>query len=177
MADYIKASFTDGGAPKTGLTPTVSVWDMSDGSKDLDGVSMSEIGSSAGYLYDISSLDFSKSFYYQADGGATLANAERYKDGTLQAQTGIMKNASLNNFQFVMILSSDHVTPAESKTIISTISKDGGAFASCANSASHISGGAYKINLTQAEMNADIITLKFAATDCDTRFITIKTSS
>jgi len=176
MADYVKASFTEGKTPKSDLTPSLSAWDMSDDSLVLNGVTMSEISSSGAYSYDVSSLDFSKSFYYQADGGSD-ALTSRYKDGTLQAQTGIMKNASLDNFPFVMIKSADHVTPNPGKTITATISKDGGAFVACTNSASHISGGHYKINLTQTEMNADIVSLKFTATACDTRFITIKTSS
>jgi len=176
VADYVEASFSEGNAPKTGLTPSLTVWDMSDYSIDLNAVTMTEIGSSGAYRYDVSSLDFSKAYYYQADGGSDDLNP-RYKDGTLQASTGIMKNASLNNFQFVMILSADHVTPATGKTITATISKDGGAFVACSNSASHIGSGAYKINLTQSEMNADIVTLKFSATACDTQFITLKTSS
>lgn len=176
MADYVRTDFTDGGAPKSDLTPLVNVYDMSDDSLVSSG-NMSEISSSAAYKYNVTSLDFSKSYSFKADGGATLRNTERYKGGSLQAQTGIMKNASLDNFEFVMILSSDHVTPAESKTVTATISKDGGNFTSCANSVSHISAGMYKINLTQAEMNANILSLKFTAIGCDTRFITIKTSS
>jgi hypothetical protein len=177
MADYVRVDLTDGGVPKSDLTPSLDAYKISDGTKSLNGVTMSEISSSGAYQYDISSLDMSIAYSFQVDGGASLANSERYKGGSLQAQTGIMKNASLPNFEFIMILSSDHVTPAESKTITATISKDGGAFAACTNSASHISGGAYKIDFTQAEMNADIITLKFSATDCDTRWITLKTSS
>ena len=176
MADYVEVDFTDNGTPKSDLTPNLSVYRMDNGTMFLSGT-MSEISSIGAYQFDVTSLDFSNAYKFRADGGATLRNSERYKGGVLQAQTGIMKNASLNNFQFVMILSSDHVTPAESKTITATISKDGGAFASCTNSASHVGNGVYKINLTQSEMNADIITLKFAATGCDTRFITLKTSS
>jgi len=176
MADYAECDFTDGGAPKSDLTPGIAIYKISDGSLVLSGT-MAEVNSIGCYRYDVTSLDFSIPYKFRADGGSDLNNFERYKGGVLQAQTGIMKNASLDNFEFVMILSSDHVTPAESKTVTATISKDGGAFAACTNSASHISGGAYKISLTQAEMNADIISLKFSATGCDTRFITLKTSS
>ena len=176
MADYVEVDFTDEGAPKSDLAPNLSVYRIDSGTMVLSGT-MAEINSIGAYQYDVTSLDFSIAYKFRADGGASLRNSERYKGGTLQAQTGIMKNASLNNFEFVMILSADHVTPAESKTITAQISKDGGAFAACTNSASHISNGIYKINFTQAEMNADIITLKFSATACDTRWITLKTSS
>lgn len=176
MADYAECDFTDDGSPKSDLTPGIAIYKISDGTLVLSGT-MSEVNSIGSYQFDITSLDFSIAYKFRADGGASLRNSERYKGGVLQAQTGIMKNASLNNFEFVMILSSDHVTPAASKTVTATISKDGGAFAACSNSVSHVSGGIYKIDFTQEEMNADIITLKFAATSCDTRFITIKTSS
>ena len=90
---------------------------------------------------------------------------------------GITKNVALSNFEFLMVSSSDHLTPTASLTITATISQDGGAFASCSNSVAEVSNGIYKINLTQAEMNADIITLKFTATGADQRTVTIITSN
>ena len=90
---------------------------------------------------------------------------------------GITKNVALTNFEFLMVSSSDHLTPTASLTITATISQDGGAFASCTNSVAEVSNGIYKINLTQTEMNADIITLKFTATGADQRTVTIITSN
>jgi len=40
-----------------------------------------------------------------------------------------------------------------------------------------LSNGIYDIDLTQAEMNADIITLRFTAANSDDRLITIITSA
>ena len=100
--------------------------------------------------------------------------------GTLSGVTlpsGVKKNVALSNFQFLMVLSSDHITGATGKTITAQISQNGGAFANCANAVSELSNGVYNINLTQAEMNADIITLKFTNADCDQRTITIITSA
>lgn len=91
--------------------------------------------------------------------------------------SGIAKNVALANFEFLMVLSSDHISVATGKTITSQISKDGGAFASMTNSASEVGSGVYKINLTQAEMNADVIVLKFTGTGCDQRTITVLTST
>jgi hypothetical protein len=75
-----------------------------------------------------------------------------------------------------MVLSSDHVTEATGKTIVGTVSKDGGAFAALTNAISEMASGMYKVDLTQAEMNADVVSLKFTETDCDQRIITIYTS-
>ena len=91
-------------------------------------------------------------------------------------QAGIKKNTQLSNFVFFMVLSSDHVTPATGKTIVETISKDGGSFAACSNTFAEIGDGFYKITLTSTEMNADIVALKFTETDSDQRSIIITTS-
>ncbi|GAH88382.1 unnamed protein product [marine sediment metagenome] len=75
-----------------------------------------------------------------------------------------------------MVLSANHISPATGKTITAEISKDGEDFAACNQSVAEVSDGVYKIDLIQAEMNADIITLKFTETDCDQRTVTILTS-
>jgi len=91
--------------------------------------------------------------------------------------SGIAKNVALSNFEFLMVLSSNHISPATGRTITSQISKDGGAFVNMTNSASEVGSGVYKITITQAEMNADVIVLKFTETSCDQRTITILTST
>lgn len=75
-----------------------------------------------------------------------------------------------------MVLSSDHVTASTGETVTGTISKDGGAFAALTNAISEIGNGMYKVNLTQTEMNADVITLKFTAANSDQRVITVYTT-
>lgn len=104
----------------------------------------------------------------------TVVDAVKAKTDNLPS--GIAKNVALSNFEFLMVLSSDHISPATGKTITAQISKDGGAFANCTNAVSEVSNGVYKINLTQTEMNADIIVLKFTEASCDQRTITIVTS-
>ena len=91
--------------------------------------------------------------------------------------SGIAKGVELADFTFPMILSSDHETYATGKTVTEEISKDGGNYAACTNSASEIqSSGTYKITLTATEMNANIVTLRFTETDCDTTGVTIITT-
>lgn len=87
----------------------------------------------------------------------------------------ITKNVELASFPFFMVLSSDHVTGATGKTVTATRSLDGAAFAACANAVSEIANGWYKITLAATDLNANTIALKFTATDCDARNITILT--
>lgn len=98
------------------------------------------------------------------------------KTQTDDQPAGVKKNVALDDFTFLMVNSADHFTPKTGLTITATISLDGAAFGACTNSAVEISSGVYKIDLTQAEMNADTITLKFTASGADQRTITILTS-
>ena len=109
--------------------------------------------------------------------GALKILIDAIKAKTDDQPAGVKKNVELANFEFLMLDSSNHVSAKTGLTITAEISKDGGAFAACSNSASEISDGVYKITIAQAEMNADIITLKFTAMGADQRTITIKTSS
>ena len=87
----------------------------------------------------------------------------------------ITKIVALNNFTFVMVLSSDHITGATGLTVTAERSIDGAAFSACVNSVVEISDGVYKISLAASDLNGDTICLKFTATNADTRLITIVT--
>lgn len=105
------------------------------------------------------------------------SDVDAIKAKTDNQPAGIPKNVALNNFEFLMIASADHITPKTGLTVTVQISKDGGAFAGATNSVTEIANGVYKISFIQAEQNADIITWKMTATGADQRTITIKTSS
>lgn len=87
----------------------------------------------------------------------------------------ITKNTALANFEFLMVDATDGYTAETGLTITATRSIDGAAFAACANSATEVSNGIYKIDLAAADLNGNVITLKFAATGARTRIITIVT--
>lgn len=91
--------------------------------------------------------------------------------------SGVKKNVALSGFTFLMVNGTDHVTPEPGLTVTGQILQDGGAFAALTNAVVEIGNGVYKIDLTQAEMNAGIITLKFTATGADQRTLTIITSA
>ena len=117
-----------------------------------------------------------------AAGGLPISDAGGLDLDAIKAKTdnlpgAVPKNVALSYFPVVMYSSTDHVTPLTGLTVSSYISKDGAAFAATSNSAAAISNGIYKINLTQTEMNADVVILRFTATGADDAVIAIKTDS
>jgi hypothetical protein len=54
---------------------------------------------------------------------------------------------------FLMVLSSDHVSPATGLTVVVTLSKAGGAFAAAGGTVTEVSSGWYKIALTTTDTN------------------------
>jgi len=93
------------------------------------------------------------------------------------ASGGIVKNAAFDNFEFPMVLTSDHYTAATGKTVTATRSIDGGAFGAASGSVAEVGSGVYQIDLLAADTNGDTITYKFSATDCDDTIITVITRS
>lgn len=91
------------------------------------------------------------------------------------ASIGITKNATFSNFEFPMVLTSDHYTAATSKTVTGERSIDGGAFASVSGTIAEVGSGVYQIDLLAADTNGDVITYKFSATACDDTVITVQT--
>jgi len=73
----LTAYFTENGAPKTGLSPTVTVWDALDASVDVSAQSMTEIAG-GWYKYQWSSFDLTKDYVARADGGEGQPSGERY---------------------------------------------------------------------------------------------------
>lgn len=101
-------------------------------------------------------------------------------DFTTEVTAGIRikKNTALSNFMFLMVDSTDHITPKTGLTITATRSIDGAAFAACANAAVEVANGMYKINLAATDLNGDVIALKFAGgATADDRLLTIITTA
>lgn len=73
---YITAFFTSGGSPKIGLSATITVYDLSDNSKVVDGAAMSEVAEGF-YKYNFTTRDVTKAYSVICD-SVTLTGAERY---------------------------------------------------------------------------------------------------
>jgi hypothetical protein len=98
-----------------------------------------------------------------ANGGRLDLLIDAIKAETDNLPSGLQKNVALSNFSFLMTDSTTN-EPKTGLTVTVQISKDGGAFINATNTpATEIGNGAYKIDLTQAERNADISILKATA--------------
>lgn len=78
----------------------------------------------------------------------------------------LTKNTAFTGFMFKMVDETDGYTPETGKTITAERSLDGAAFAACANSATEVSAGWYKINLDATDTNGNMVVLKFTSTGC-----------
>jgi len=96
-------------------------------------------------------------------------------NGNVKLQATVKKNTALNGFPFYMASSTDHISPGTGKAITAVRALDGGAFASCANSATEIGSGWYQINLAAGDLNGNTVALSFSATGCDTTLLTLTT--
>lgn len=186
----VQIKIQDATGLKTGLTPSLTAYDLSDDSKALDGVTMTEVENGI-YKYDFTAYDSSVDYAYHVDCGESLAGKGRYGGGgsemsgeitLIKAQTddqpaGIKKGVALSNFPFKMIDSGDHESPLASKTVTGVIKKDGGAWASLANSVTYDDNYIYLYSFTANEMAADIVTAVMSAAGCDDTTIILKTSA
>jgi hypothetical protein len=89
--------------------------------------------------------------------------------------SGIKKNTALAKFTFLMVDSSDHVTPKTGLTVTAQRSLDGAAFGSCVNSPSEVGFGIYALDLDAGDLNGDVVTFRFTATGGDARLLTVVT--
>lgn len=112
-------------------------------------------------------------------GGAVTAGTVSDKTGYSLAAGGlfIKKNTALANFLFMMIDSTDHVTPKTGLTVTGQVVIDGAAIASLTNAVSEVSNGIYKVNLAAADTNGTSLMLRFTATGADARLIPIITQT
>lgn len=87
----------------------------------------------------------------------------------------IKKNTNFSNFEFLMVLTSDHVTPATGLTVTGQRSINGGAFTGVAGTIAEVSNGIYQFDALAADTNGDVITWRFSSATADDAFVTFKT--
>lgn len=87
----------------------------------------------------------------------------------------VQKNTALSAFEFYMIDATDLHSPKTGLTVTAQRSIDGGAFGACTNAPAEVSAGVYKIDLSAADLNGNVVTLKFTATGAEATVITIVT--
>ncbi len=90
----------------------------------------------------------------------------------------IAKNVALLNFPVVMVLTTDHITPAPGKTVTAERYLDGATTGTAVGgSMTEAEFGLYHFDSAQADTNGDIGTWRFSATDCDDYFWSFRTVS
>jgi hypothetical protein len=96
----------------------------------------------------------------------------------LNITSAIKKNVARNNFVFQMFDSTTK-NPATGLTVSCFLSKDGALTftATSTATATEMANGWYKINLTQTEMNADVIAFRATATGADPTGLVLITQS
>lgn len=96
-----------------------------------------------------------------------------------QTDIRVAKNVALANFPFLLVSSTDHVTPKTGlgASVTAQRSIDGGAFAACANAVSELGSGIYVINLAASDLNGTNIILLFTATGADPSYERIVTQA
>lgn len=85
------------------------------------------------------------------------------------------KNVALSDIPFYMVDDTDGKTPETGLTVTAEVSKDGGAFASAGGSVTEIGSGVYHFDAAQADMNADVVVLKFTATGARAAIVAFST--
>ena len=76
----------------------------------------------------------------------------------------LTKNTAFNNFKFYLVQSANPLLPATGLTVTCQRAIDDGAFANCTTAtATEISGGWYRVNLSADDLNGDSIAFKFTA--------------
>jgi len=78
---YVVTTFAEAGTPKTGLSPTLDIYDVSDNSLVVNDGAMTEIGG-GGYKYDFTLWDPAKDYYVVID-SVSLSGSERYAFTTI----------------------------------------------------------------------------------------------
>lgn len=187
LKNVVKTFTGSFGISKTGKTVVVTVLDE-DGNATVSGFSAGSVVELGDGTYGVK-ITFSSNFsgYLKWDNQTDdiqLFSPFQIDDFNIDIPTiltntnkippRIKKNTALSNFMFFMSDETDHLA-LTGLTVLAQRSIDGGAFASCTNSVSEVSDGMYKIDLSSADLNGDIVTLRFTATGADDRMITVVT--
>lgn len=93
--------------------------------------------------------------------------------GNVALQTVLKKNQAISGFEFLMTDSTNH-NPSTGLTVSATRSIDGGAFAAgTLGAVTSVGNGIYKLDVPQADLNGNVVTLRFTAATADDLNVTL----
>ena len=117
----ILSFFTENGALKAGLSPTIDIVDIEADSLIVNGVSMVSLTTMThGYYYDFTTYDETKKYAITVDGGAVLNNLDRYQFATnendsVEIDIAILKKIATGRWKIednqMIMYDNDNVTP------------------------------------------------------------------
>jgi len=98
--------------------------------------------------------------------------------GDTTALRGVFRrNTAISNIEFIMIDSTDDVTPLTGATVTGQRSIDKGAYANVSGTITEVGSGTYAFDALAADTNGEVITYKFAATGANDTFQTLYTNT
>lgn len=98
MNNTIIAFFRQDGAPKTGLTPTIRIRKLSDGSLVVTDGSMTEVGD-GWYKYVFAGYVIGTEYAIRCDGGSSLSDTDRYICGSNSGETDTTRKILMNRLE------------------------------------------------------------------------------
>lgn len=110
-------------------------------------------------------------------GGGFTVDSSGYQ--TLPATTlvAFQKNKAFPNFPIYMVDDTDHPVGKPGLTVAGTTSKDGaGSLTPLTNAITELGFGFYRVDLTAAEINGDVINLRFTASGASDRVVSFPTN-
>jgi hypothetical protein len=138
------------------------------GWKEADGTNLKGI-----YRFDLPDAAVATGADWVVIAVTTSGAFEFYERFPLETRRSLRRGQAFNNYEFFM---RDSTAPLNGKASLTgftaQVSKDGGAFGGLTNSVSEVALGIYKINLAAADLDADQVTFRFAATGALDTFIT-----
>lgn len=90
--------------------------------------------------------------------------------------SSIKKNVAFPNFPFLMVLASDHVTPATGLTVTGQRKLDNGSFVNVNGVIREISNGIYEFDALSADTNGTTGIWRFSSATADDAFVTFNTA-
>ncbi len=107
--------------------------------------------------------------------GQGLSDSTTIGDAIVKINTLAVQKGKSRRIPFVMVLASDHLTPATGKTVAGQMSLDGGVFVDVNGVIAEIGSGVYNFVATADDLQADSATFLFTASGCDPRALVILT--
>lgn len=124
------------------------------------------VGSVTGAVGSISGVTFPTNFSVMAINAA----------GRLSVLTGVTKDVALANFTFLMTDATTHA-PKTGLTVAGTVKLDSGSFGSLTNAVSEVANGWYVVSLAAADVNGNVVSLRFTSSGADDTAISFTTSA